>query len=329
MARERRYTLYFLVLCGLSAPAAAKDQQAPSKVVDIPHCLRTIGTAAVRLPPEAKDWWSGQNLSSPETIVKAIVQKSGCFTLVDRGAAMQLADEERARSARGDLRAGSNIGRGQVRAADYIIVPTLLSQNSHAGGHGLGGLLGFIPGIGMAASAIAGGLDIKKKTADVHLEIVDVRSSEVVASADGHAKKQNLSWGAGAGGFGSGGFGAFGASGYTDTEIGQVIMAAYIDAYSRLVADRGGVTALPTVAAAASPAAGAAAAPPPPSAQASVTTIRPGVLRATPALAGKALKTIAAGTVLYPTGQSTGPWLKVADEIGTEGWISSLSVRRQ
>jgi curli biogenesis system outer membrane secretion channel CsgG len=315
--------LVVALVANVSSPVHAKEHR-ESRRVEIPHCSRSLGTAAVHIPPEAKDWWSGQNLSSPETIVKAIVKESGCFTLVDRGAAMQMADQERARAASGTLQHGSNIGRGQVRAADYIIVPTLMSQNSHAGGTGLGALLGFIPGIGSVASAIAGGVNISKKTADVHLEIVNVRSSEVSASADGHAKKSDLGWGGGGAAVGSGGFGAFGATGYTDTEIGQVIMTAYVDAYTKLVTSLNApLSPLPMVAGSNSP-----AAPPIPS-QDSVTTIRVGTLRASASISGRIVRQLPAGTTLYPTGGKSGNWIEVADEIGSRGWISTLSVNTQ
>ncbi len=87
---------------GLVSPAHTQDPK--FKVLEIPHCARSLGTVAVRIPQETQDWWSGQRLASPDTVVRAIVKQSGCFTLVDRGAAMQLADEERARAQQGALR---------------------------------------------------------------------------------------------------------------------------------------------------------------------------------------------------------------------------------
>ena len=38
-----------------------------------------------------------------------------------------------------------------------------------------------------------------------------------------------------------GGFAAAGASGYQNTEIGQVIVLAYLDAYTKLVGQLGGI----------------------------------------------------------------------------------------
>ena len=41
-----------------------------------------------------------------------------------------------------------------------------------------------------------------------------------------------------------GGFAAAGASGYQNTEIGQIIVLAYLDAYKKLVAQLGGQSAV-------------------------------------------------------------------------------------
>jgi hypothetical protein len=43
-------------------------------------------------------------------------------------------------------------------------------------------------------------------------------------------------------------FAAAGGYGYQNTEIGQVIVLAYLDAYKKLVAQLGGVQAIPAVA---------------------------------------------------------------------------------
>jgi hypothetical protein len=58
---------------------------------------------------------------------------------------------------------------------------------------------------------------------------------------EGYARKKDISWGAGGGGGWWGGFAAAGASGYQNTEIGQVIVLAYLDAYTKLVNQLGGI----------------------------------------------------------------------------------------
>jgi curli biogenesis system outer membrane secretion channel CsgG len=299
-----------------STPAFAKKTE-----VVLPHCARPMGTAAVRIPSDTQNWWGALHLSSPETLVKSLVRESNCFTLLDRGVAMELADEERARAAQGDLQSGSNLGKGQVKVADYIIVPSMLSKNNSAGGTSIGGILGSV--FGGTIGAVLGGLNIKKKTADVHLEVVDVRTSEVVASADGHAKKRDLSFGGGAGAASWGGLGAFGASSYANTDMGRVLMAAYINAYVQVVQQQGGVLDLPQVA--------GSTAPPAPDPvvlpqQASFTVTRTSNFRGGPSTSTKILRTLSPGSLVYPTGEASGNWLKVTTEDGIPGWISSLSL---
>jgi len=98
---------------------------------------------------------------------------------------------------------------------------------------------------------VLGGISIKKGEAKVTLSIVNARTTEEEALVEGYARKSDLSFGAGGGG-GSfwGGFGVAGGGGYQDTAIGQIIVLAYLDAYTKLVTQLGG---LPDNAAAAAP----------------------------------------------------------------------------
>jgi hypothetical protein len=80
--------------------------------------------------------------------------------------------------------------------------------------------------------------------------VVNARTTEEEALVEGYARKKDVSWGAGGGAGWWGGFGAVGGGGYQNTEIGQVIVLAYLDAYIKLVTQLGG---LPTNASAAAP----------------------------------------------------------------------------
>lgn len=82
------------------------------------------------------------------------------------------------------------------------------------------------------------------------LSIVNARTTEEEALTQGYARKSDLSFGAGGGAGWWGGFAAAGGGGYQDTAIGQVIVLAYLDAYTKLVTQLGG---LPANAAAAAP----------------------------------------------------------------------------
>jgi len=294
-----------LVASWLPAFAESAQDKRDRKMDEIPVCSKKIGTVAVVEPDT--NWWQQAGLGSPEALIKVFVRKSNCFTLVDRGKGMQAIQNERALAAGGDLRGGSNVGQGQIKAADYVLVPDLVSSNNNAGGHRFGALAGGLMGH-RAIGAAAAGINTKKKTADVVLTVTDVRSSEEVATVEGHAKKTDIGWG----GHGSraswSGFGAAGASGYSDTEMGQVITLAYLQAYTDMVTQLGG---LPENASEAS------------AAQAVVMS-KPGRMYATPDTSGQVIKTLDPGTMLYPTGQKNDVLWEVTDELGTKGWVSSL-----
>ena len=289
------------------APVFAKSAQKirDEKSAEIPVCSKKLGAVSV-VEPES-DWWREAGLGSPEALIKVFVRKSNCFTLVDRGKGMQALQAERSLAASGDLRGGSNVGQGQIRAADYVLVPDLISSNNKAGGNAVGGLIGGLMG-NRAAGAVVGGINTKKKTADVVLTLTDVRSSEEVATVEGHAKKTDIGWGARGTMFSSGGFGSAGASGYSNTEIGQVITLAYLQAYTNMVEQLGG---LPDDASAAG-------------AQQAVTMSRPGRMYATPDTNGQVVKSLDSGTMLYPTGEKRDVLWEVTDELGAKGWVSSL-----
>ena len=77
------------------------------------------------------------------------------------------------------------------------------------------------------------------------LSLVNARTTEEEALTQGYFRKRDISWGAGGAAGWWGGFGAAGASGYQNTEIGQVIVLAYLDAYKKLVTQLGGYQAVP------------------------------------------------------------------------------------
>jgi curli biogenesis system outer membrane secretion channel CsgG len=296
--------LMLAVSCMPAFAKSAQDQRA-EKMEEIPVCSKRIGTIAVVEPDT--NWWQAAGLGSPEALIKVFVRKSNCFTLVDRGKGMQAIQGERALAANGDLQGGSNVGQGQIKAADYVIVPDLISSNSNAGGHHFGGLVGGLMGHHAVGAAVAG-INTKKKTADVVLTVTDVRSSEEVATVEGHAKKTDIGWG----GHGSratwSGFGGAGASGYSDTEIGQVITLAYLQAYTDLVSQLGGLPENPSEA----------------NSPQAVVMNKPGRMYATPDTTGQVIKPLDPGTMLYPTGQKQDVLWEVTDELGAKGWVSSL-----
>jgi hypothetical protein len=284
--------------------AASADNNQPPQ---IPTCDKKIGTLAVNEPQDP--WWTAMQLDSPAALIKVYVAQSKCFTLVDRGKGLAAAQAERALAASGEERAGSNIGKGQMKAADYVLVPDIANRNRNSNGTNVGGILGgLLPhGIG----AIAGGISLKSKTADVVLTLTDVRSTEQISLQQGHAKKTDMGW-MGGGGLGFfGGFAAAGASSYANTEIGQVVATAYADAFTKMVAD---VKAIAPDAKA-------------DNVQQAVKVAKPGKMYTNADLKSAVVRDLDPGMMLYPTGDKMGVWWKVTDELGNAGWVVSTSVQ--
>src|SRR3546814_20708413 len=110
---------------------------------------------------------------------------------------MQNRAMERALAEQGELQEGSNIGGGQVKAADYFLQPDIVSTNSNSGGGGgaLGGVVGGL--FGRTAGAALGGIKVKKGEANVTLSIVNARTTVEEALTEGYAQKKDLGWAAG------------------------------------------------------------------------------------------------------------------------------------
>jgi curli biogenesis system outer membrane secretion channel CsgG len=245
-----------IALLGSAAPALAKkeadDKSSAKKAQDasaaeIPMCTRKLGTIAI-MEPETK-WWTELGLSNPEAIIKFFVAKSGCFGLVDRGGGLAARAVERALGDSGELQHGSNLGKRQVKAADYVVVPDIITTNSNSGGGGIAGGLGGMLG-GRMLGGLLGGLKVSKKEANVTLSLVNVRTTEIESLSEGYYRKKDVSWGAGGGAWWGGGLAAAGGGGYQNSEIGQVLVLAYLDAYKKMVGQLGG---LPANASAAAP----------------------------------------------------------------------------
>lgn len=211
-----------LVPVGLALLSAAIHAEEPGS--DVEKCSKTLGTLAVAEPQAGWHHLSQYGLGSPAALLRMMVQKSGCFDVVERGVAMQNLQQERALMQQGELRQGSNVGQGQMQAADFVMTPHVQVGAQTTGGVG-GALMGRLGMLG----ALVGGL--KFKEASTSLLLADVRSSLQVASAEGKASKTDFS--IGGWGFGGGALGALG--GYTSSPEGKVVAASLLDNYNRIV----------------------------------------------------------------------------------------------
>jgi hypothetical protein len=297
-----------------ATPAAAQygmDKKQPKNAAtpELPRCDRPLGTAAIQEPE--KRWWTELGLSSPESLLKLFASRSNCLRIVDRNGGLAMRNMEKGLAAEGDLRRGSNIGRGQVASADFFIIPDIANSDSNTGGSSLGAIGGaFLPG---GFGTLAGGFRTKKAQAQALITLVDARSTEQLYVAEGVAQKTDVSFGGGGGGGGWGGFGAVAGGGYADTDIGKVITAAYFNAFVDLV--RYMQSSAPT------------------GAQASANAGIQGysvkqslVLRRAASPSAPSVRSFQPGDVVYPTGQRNGIWWEVDDENGNRGWVSSAFI---
>ena len=290
----------------IDSGGASAQKQRQQKQAELPHCDKQHGTVAIYEPKN--DWWTPLGLPSPEAVIKVYVMKSGCFRLLDRSKGFDVAQQERALASGGNLRAGSNLGKGQIKAADYVMVPDIVSKNANSSGSNLTAIAGAL--IGGTLGGIVSKIQITGKTADVVLTLTDVRSSEQKSMQEGHG--EHVDWGFGGGALvaGASGFGGAGLGSYQNTDVGQVVMLAYLDAYSKMLGDLG---YLPANASAANVAQ-------------AVTVTKPCRLLAEASEKAKTTRSLAAGAMVYPTGNKSGVWWEVTDELGNKGWVSSTLI---
>lgn len=195
------------------------------------HCPRPLGTLAVE--ENVNDPWyavltNQYHLPSTVPLIRLMVQQSNCFVVVDRGRAMNSMMGERGLAASGELRGASNMGHGQMVAADYVVTPSVqFAQNTGGAGGALSAIGG---GYGAVLGAIAGSL--RDTEASTTMMVTDVRSGVQIAISQGSAK--NIDFG-GAGLLGKFGSAGAGLGAYSNTPEGKVIAAAFLDAYNQLV----------------------------------------------------------------------------------------------
>ncbi len=285
----------------VAQPAAAQSRvqrEQDSAMAQIPRCAQSLGTLSI-VDGQA-DTWSQHRLAPPQTLLRVVVQRSGCFNLVDRGAGMNAAQRERELAAGGMLQGRSNMGGGQVRAADYVLVAELAGQDANASGGAVAGLLGGM--IGGRAGAVIGGIRTNRLEANTVLSLTDVRTSETLAVTEGYATRTDIGWGAG----GGLGFAGVVGGGYEDTEIGRIVTQAFIQAYSDMVHQIGGIG-------------GSASAYAP---QQSYQVQQSTTLRTAPD-GGGVVRALPEGLVLYPTGRREGIWWEVVDDNDNVGWVQN------
>jgi Curli production assembly/transport component CsgG len=202
---------------GAAGGAATENQNS-----QLEKCTETLGTLGMQEDMNAP-WYAqlrNYSLGSTLPVLRLMIQQSNCFVIVERGGAMNNMMQERALANSGEARAGSNMGRGQMVAADYTMSPSI----QFSGKTGGGALGAFLPGV---AGIVAGGMSTNE--ASTTLLLIDNRSGVQISAAEGSAKNMDFNI------FGAfGGLGAAGG-GYSSTPQGKVIVTAFADSYNQMV----------------------------------------------------------------------------------------------
>lgn len=210
------------------ATGSAGGANAQNANEGLERCSASLGTLAIyedRNEPWYYTLTRDYRLPSTVPVIRLLAQQSNCFVVVERGKAMNQMMEERALMESGEMRSGSNFGKGQMVAADYTVTPSITFSSGDTGGAGtvVGALFGSVAG------AVAGGF----KTADAStmLTMIENRSGVQLAAAEGSARNTDFALLGGL--FGSGAAGGAGA--YAKTPQGKVIVAAFTDSMNNLI----------------------------------------------------------------------------------------------
>lgn len=219
-------------LLGAALVAAAWAPEARALRLFGSTCSEPIGTVRISEPDDGEELWASYGLSAPTRMLRVMVNESGCFTVVDRGAGLAAIRDEQELASAGQLREGHSVGGGQIRAADFVLIPDLVSQNANAGGSSFGAgaeKRGLFSGIGGSV-----GMSKHSQKAEVVLTLVDARTSEQVVTVSGEAKITDKAREAALRAHQAGVRGGIHYSSWENTEIGQVIKKAYEEAFEKM-----------------------------------------------------------------------------------------------
>jgi hypothetical protein len=210
------------VVSGSAGPAGA--QNASHELV---KCDAPVATMALVENPNGYVTGSYNLPSSPVPLVRLIAQQSGCFRIVDRAAGLHATVQEQELKNAGITGDAVKVRKGQGYAAQYTITPSLTFSERDAGRE-VGGVLAHIP----VLNKFVGLADqVKLKEAQVALLLTDNETTEQLAAATGSVRVTDL----GMAGLMLGRAGGAAGAGWSNTNEGKVIAAAFLDAHNQLV----------------------------------------------------------------------------------------------
>ena len=212
------------VVSGSAGPAGAQNTSR-----ELVRCEAPVATLALAENPNGYNVTAAGMLPpTPVPLVRLMAQQSGCFRVVDRAAGLRATVQEQELKEAGILRKeGSTVAKGKGYEAQYTLTPSLNFSEQNAGRE-LGGILGAIPYL---SSLVGLAENVKLKEAQVTLLLTDNETTEQLAAATGSVKVTDL----GIGGLVLGKLGGAAGAGWSNSNEGKVVAAAFLDAHNKLV----------------------------------------------------------------------------------------------
>jgi curli biogenesis system outer membrane secretion channel CsgG len=212
------------VISGSAGPAGASNASR-----ELLKCAAPVATLALAENPNGYTLSSTYRLpASPVPLVRLLAQQSGCFRVVDRASGLRATVQEQELKAAGVLRqAGNTVAKGKGYEAQYSLTPSLSFSEQDAGRQ-IGGILAMIPVLNQFVGAAE---QVKLKEAQVALLLTDNETTEQVAASTGSVQVTDL----GVGGLVMGKLGGATGAGWSNSNEGKVIAAAFLDAHNQLV----------------------------------------------------------------------------------------------
>ena len=213
-------------ISGSAGPAGAQNAHASLERCDAP-----VATVALLENPRGYVMPSAANLPpTPVPLVRLLMQQSGCFRVVDRAGGLQGTIREGELQDAGVLRPNGTVEKRKGYEAQYTMVPNLSFSEQDAG-RGLAGIIAMIPMLRDIAGLAGVAEQVKLKEAQTALFLTDNETTEQVAAATGSARATDL----GVGGVVLGKLGGGAGAGWSNTNEGKVIAAAFLHAHNQLV----------------------------------------------------------------------------------------------
>ena len=216
---------------GSVVTGSAGPQGAQNAARELVRCDAPVATLALAENPNGYVMGGAYQLpASPVPLVKLLAQQSGCFRVVDRAAGLRGTLQEQELRESGVLRKNTTVAKGKGYEAQYTLTPSLTFSEQEAG-RGLAGIMAMIPVLRDMAGLIGLAEQVKLKEAQTALLLSDNETTEQVAAATGSARTTDL----GVAGITFGKLGGAAGAGWSNTNEGKVIAAAFLDAHNQLV----------------------------------------------------------------------------------------------